>query len=276
LPPRVSCSEYSFPAVADQDARIGVVKLLGFEAVDIALFLHDGAELARNPHAVAQTLSVSLATHQLISDDLFLVVGETPEEAAPNQRDDHLREQARGAFLAAAQVASEVGIPAVTILPGVNWPDDEKGSWHACVEELAWRVTEARMLGVEVRIEPHAGSIVASPELTARICTEVPGLRVTLDPAHFELQSISTDRMLTLVPFTAHVHVRAAEPGAIQVHWRDNQVNYTALIESLEAFGYTGVYAIEYVSMEKWRCDELDVVTETLTTRDQLRRWGLV
>ena len=36
---RVSCSEYSFPAVSGQDARIGIVKLLGFELVDLALFL---------------------------------------------------------------------------------------------------------------------------------------------------------------------------------------------------------------------------------------------
>ena len=42
---RISCSEYSFPGVPGQDERIGIVRLLGFELVDIALFLADGAEL---------------------------------------------------------------------------------------------------------------------------------------------------------------------------------------------------------------------------------------
>ena len=36
---RVSCSEYSFPAIPGQHERIGMVRLLGFELVDLALFL---------------------------------------------------------------------------------------------------------------------------------------------------------------------------------------------------------------------------------------------
>jgi hypothetical protein len=35
------------------------------------------------------------------------------------------------------------------------------------VEELSWRVEDAAAFGVEVRIEPHAGSIAPVPELTA-------------------------------------------------------------------------------------------------------------
>jgi sugar phosphate isomerase/epimerase len=272
----VSCSEYSFAAVPDQRSRIGLVKLLGFQAVDIGLFLSDGADLVQNPHLVAQSLSSSLKTHNLVSDDLFLVIGQTPDDAAPNQRDPQLRQRGRREFLAAAQVAAEVGISALTILPGMNWAEDETGSWAACVEELTWRVDEARALGVGVRVEPHAGSIVALPELTTQLCTDVPGLRVTLDPAHLEMQSVSSDRMLRLAPLTAHVHVRAAKPGAMQVRWRQNEADYASLVQTLENLDYTGVYTVEYVAMGKWRCDEVDVVTETLATREGLREWGLI
>ena len=68
---RVSCSEYSFPGVAGQDERIGIVKLLGFELVDLSLFLADGSELAADPGATAARLRGSLERHELASEDLF-------------------------------------------------------------------------------------------------------------------------------------------------------------------------------------------------------------
>jgi sugar phosphate isomerase/epimerase len=273
---RISCSEYSFPAVPGQHERIGIVRLLGFELVDIALFLADGAGLVADPAGIAAGLRASLAEHGLASEDLFLAVGETVEEIAPNQRDHALREQRRREFSAAVRVAGELGIRGLTVLPGVTWAEDPAASWAVCVEELSWRVEKATALGVEVRIEPHAGSIVPVPELTARFCDDVPGLRLTLDLSHFELQSVTLDRMLTLVPLAGHLHVRAAKPGAIQVRWRDNETDFAALLAALRSAGYGGAYCVEYVPMPKWRCDEMDVVTEALATRDALVELGVV
>lgn len=272
---RISCSEYSFPAVPGQRERIGMVRMLGFELVDVALFLSDGAGLVADPAGIAADLRASLVEHGLASEDIFLAVGETFEEIAPNQRDQGIREQRRREFSAAVRVAAELGIRGITVLPGVTWADDPGASWAVCVEELAWRVDEATILGVEVRIEPHAGSIVALPELTARLCGDVSGLRLTLDLSHFELQSVSLDRMLTLVPFAGHLHVRAAKPGAIQVRWRDNATDFAALVRALRSHGYRGAYCVEYVPMPKWRCDEMDVVTEALATRDALLALGV-
>jgi sugar phosphate isomerase/epimerase len=272
---RISCSEYSFPAVPGQRERIGMVRLLGFELVDIALFLSDGAELVSDPPALGAGLSAALAEHGLTSEDLFLAVGETVEEIAPNQRDRSLREQRRREFSAAVGVAAELGIRGITVLPGVTWAEDPARSWAACVEELSWRVDEAAAAGVEVRIEAHAGSIVPVPELTARLCEDVPGLRLTLDVSHFELQSVTLDRAVTLVPFVGHLHVRAARPGAIQVRWSDNETDFEALVAALRAGGYAGAYCVEYVPMPKWRCDETDVVTEALAMRDALVELGV-
>jgi sugar phosphate isomerase/epimerase len=273
---RISCSEYSFPAVPGQRERIGMVRLLGFELVDIALFLADGAELVADPDGVAAGLGAALAEHGLGSEDLFLAVGETVEEIAPNQRDHALRTQRRKEFSAAARVAGELGIRGVTVLPGVTWAEDPAGSWAVCVEELTWRVDEAAALGVEVRIEAHAGSVAPVPELAARLCGDVPGLRLTLDLSHFELQSVTMDRTLTLAPLAGHVHARAARPGAIQVRWRDNETDFAALVAELRSEGYAGAYCVEYVPMAKWRCDEMDVVTEALAMRDALAELGVV
>jgi sugar phosphate isomerase/epimerase len=272
---RVSCSEYSFPAVAGQDERIGIVKLLGFELVDLALFLEDGAELLADPGAVASRLRASLDAHGLASEDLFFTIGSTVEAIAPNQREPELRERGRREFAAAARVAAELGIRGLTILPGVSWAGDEKTSWAVCVEELGWRVAEAAALGVELRIEAHAGSICALPELALRLCAEVPGLRLTLDASHFELQSVTLDRVLELAPLAGHLHVRAAKPGAIQIRWRDNETDFAAVVAALRHTGYRGAFCVEYVPMPKWRCDELDVVTEALATRAGLAELGV-
>lgn len=272
---RISCSEYSFPAVPGRRERIGLVALLGFELVDVALFLSEGAGLVADPAAIAANLRAGLSEHGLTSEDLFLAVGESVEDIAPNQRDRTLRELRRREFSAAVHVAAELGIRGVTVLPGVAWAEDPAAAWAVCVEELSWRVEEAAAAGVEARIEAHAGSIAPVPELTARLCDDVPGLRLTLDLSHFELQSVTLDRALSLVPLAGHLHVRAAKPGAIQVRWRDNETDLPALVDALRAESYAGAYCVEYVPMQKWRCDELDVVTETLATRDALVAMGV-
>lgn len=272
---RISCSEYSFPAVPGQHERMGLVRLLGFEMVDIALFLADGTELVADPAAVASSLRASLAAHGLSSEDLFLAIGATVEEIALNGREESSRAQGRLEFAAATRVASELGIPGVTVLPGVTWAEDPDEAWAVCVEELAWRVEQGAALGVQVRIEPHAGSIVPIPELARRLCIDVPGLWLTLDLSHFELQAVTLDRMLTLVPLAGHLHVRAAKPGAIQVRWRNNETDFAALVEASRVSGYAGAYCVEYVPMPKWRCDEVDVVTEVLATRGALLQLGV-
>ena len=72
------------------------------------------------------------------------------------------------------------------------------------------------------------------------------------------------------------MHARAAKPGAIQVRWRDNETDFGALVGALGAAGYPGAYCVEYVPMPKWRCDELDVVTEAIATRAALNELGVL
>jgi len=266
---RVSCSEFSFPAIPSQADRIAVVRALGFELVDVALFLDDDAPLVADPAGVAARIQLALQTQGLAAPDLFYATGETFDEIAPNHRDPAVREQRRAGFAAAAEVAAALGIRGMTILPGISWADDPDGAWASCVEELGWRVERAGALGVEVRIEAHAGGIAALPEQAARLFNQVPGLRLTLDVSHFELQSIELDRVLPLVPHASHMHVRAAKSGAIQIPWRDNEIDFQVVLDALTVSGYEGAFCVEYRPMAKWRCDELDALSES----DETRRW---
>ena len=69
--------------------------------------------------------------------------------------------------------------------------------------------------------------------------------------------------------------MRAAKPGAIQVRWPDNETDFATLLEALRQVGYAGAFCVEYVPMPKWRCDEIDVVTEALATRAALLELGV-
>lgn len=272
---RVSCSEFSFPAIPSQADRIAVVRALGFELVDIALFADDDGPLVADPSNVVAGLLFALQTQGLSAPDLFYATGGTFEEIAPNPQDFAIRGRRRLGFAAAAEVTAQLGIRGMTILPGISWPGDPDGAWHCCVEELGWRVERARTLGVELRIEAHAGSIVALPEQAAQLFAEVPGLRLTLDVSHFELQSIPLERVLPLAPHASHTHVRAAKSGAIQIPWRDNQIDFPTVLAALGTSGYDGAFCVEYRPMAKWRCDELDALSESDATRRWLNERGV-
>jgi sugar phosphate isomerase/epimerase len=272
---RVSCSEYSFPAIPGQRERIGIVHLLGFELVDVALFFSSDDVSLADSTRLARQLGSAIREHGLHCEDLFYAAGSTFDEIAPNPPEPRARAARRRGFSAALEVATHLSIPGITILPGVHWPTDPESAWACCVDELAWRVEQGVASGVEVRVEAHAGSIAPLPELARRLCDEVPGLRLALDLSHFELQSVSAERMLGLAPYAGHLHVRAAQPGAIQVRWHENETDFAALTAALDASGYNGSFCIEYIPMEKWRCDELDVVTESLATRQGLAQLGI-
>ncbi|MFN0152988.1 MAG: sugar phosphate isomerase/epimerase family protein [Gaiella sp.] len=271
---RLSCSEFSFPAVSEQERRIGIVAALGFTLCDVGLMLEDDGRLLADEQAVADSLSSGLRAAGLSAADLFFAVGSTFEEIALNPPDSELAARRLEAFSAAARVTAAIGAPGITILPGVVWPGDP-GSWVRCVDGLRRRVELAAGCGIELRVEAHAGAIAALPESALELVGAVPGLRLTLDVSHFELQSVAAPRWHPLAEHTGHVHVRAAKPGAIQVPWAQNETDFSSLLEVLRAAGYEGAFCIEYVPMRQWRCDELDVITETLATRDGLQLLGV-
>lgn len=272
---RLTCSDYSFPALPLR-GRLAIVEVLGFERVDLGAFLDDPAPFCAEPHALTRELEAALAKSGLEPADLFFSTGGDDFVAgAPNHREPHARALNRRAYEAALGCARALGIGGVTVVPGVTWAGDAEGAWACCVEELRWRVDRAAAREIELRVEPHVGSIVPTPELVADLLGAVPGLRLSLDAAHFVSQSISVDRIAALAPLAGHVHVRAARPGRLQVAWHDDETDFPGLVEALAAAGYTGCYCVEYVHMARWGCDEIDVVTETVATRDALAALGI-
>lgn len=279
---RLSCADYSFPLLP-YDLNLSLIKGLEFDAVDVAVFTgnpnNSAEEVTADPTGVANQVKAMVDDHGLVVADVFPIVITDfrpvfdVQSAAPNNPSASVRHQARDDFLRFLEFTLVCESPGLTILPGCPFEDgDPDREWGLATEELAWRVERAAEVGLDLGFEPHIGSITETPEVTARLVAEVPGLQVCLDFAHFVYQGISQERIENLLPISRHHQVRQAAPGVMQAISYEGTIDIGRLVRSLMAQGYEGFIASEYVWMQKWDCDRVDNLGETIYVRDQIRQ----
>jgi sugar phosphate isomerase/epimerase len=158
------------------------------------------------------------------------------------------------------------------LLPGVHFPQERRyDSLNRAAAELEWRAQAAERAGVKFAVEAHLGSIVPTPEEALQLIELAPTLTLTLDPSHFIRQGISNERVLTLVSRSSHVHARCAREGRLQAPLRDNSINFEKYLESLNRHEYPGWMTLEYTWIEWERCNEVDILSETILLRNLLR-----
>jgi sugar phosphate isomerase/epimerase len=160
----------------------------------------------------------------------------------------------------------------LTLLPGVHFLHEQKDdSLKRAAEELEWRSQAAEHSGIRLAIEAHLGSIVPTPGEALQLLKLAPTLTLTLDPSHFIRQGISDDMVLALVSRTSHVHARCAREGRLQAPLRDNSIDFKKYLHSLNGHEYSGWITVEYTWQEWERCNEVDIVSETILLRNLLR-----
>jgi sugar phosphate isomerase/epimerase len=94
---------------------------------------------------------------------------------------------------------------------------------------------------------------------------------MTLDYSHFIRQGIPEEDADVLIPFSRHVHVRGASEHRVQESIRENTVDFERIIAALDADGYGGYLALEYVWLQWEHCHECDNLAESILLRDRLR-----
>ena len=275
---RLAVANYSFE-VLPLEATLMVCKSLGFNAVDIAGF-HDRGHcsfepeaVAANPQQQADILKPLLEKYELTVSDFFPQFGVAPHLHSLNDLDPTIRERNVYLLRGAAQFCKLIGSPSMTILPGVDHPYIPLAqNLKQSAESLRKAVDIAGEYGVEAQFEPHMGSVADTPELAMELIEAVPGLKVTLDLAHFVLQYISIDRIYALVPHTGHVHIRAADPGKLQTAYEENKIDFVDLINRLKAVNYQGALTMEYVCAEWFGVNRNDTLYETMVTKQALEK----
>lgn len=267
---KLSATSWSFPLLTL--AEVGrVVEALGIGGLDLGLFYKSSLDKTRilaDPEAYGEEIRTSLPVmvanyYHLFGSDLHernLALPPNPE----NLRD----------LKAVLKFAKAAGAPTVFILPGmVNPGQSRNAALKQSAEALKPMVDAGIEEGVTVTVEPHVHSIAESVEAAQALLESVPGLKLTLDPAHFVALGFRQDEIEALAPLAAHVHLRQARQGHLQSRLEDGTINFPAFLGALKDAGYEGWLAAEYVHQSYMNTLFEDVLSETVKMRDCVRGW---
>ncbi|WP_328766320.1 sugar phosphate isomerase/epimerase family protein [Devosia aurantiaca] len=161
------------------------------------------------------------------------------------------------------------------MLPGlINPGQSRKQAIANSAEALKPLVEASQRSGIGLSIEPHVHGVLESVDAVHELVSKVPGLRITLDLAHFTALGYRQDEIETLVPHAGHVHLRQARQGALQAKMEQGTINFPSLFSALRDVGYDDWLSIEVVHQAYMDTLYDDVLTETVKMRDAFRAWS--
>ncbi|MFI6285365.1 sugar phosphate isomerase/epimerase family protein [Streptomyces sp. NPDC051018] len=273
-PPELSCCDTTFPLLGHRQT-CELVRLLGFDAVDIALWgsrSHINAqEAASDPAGWSRRIEEHTASQGLTVADLFAIPHADYAVMAVNNPSADERARGRAWFRRIVELAALLGVDGITLVPGLDFPGEpHAGSLRRAAVELAVRADIAGAAGVRLSVEPHIGSVISSPDDTRELLDLAPGLEVTLDYSHFVMQGYAPGDLDPLLGRVRHVQARGARPDRLQVGMKENTIDFSRMLDALETAGYRGRIATEYLWIDEGRCDECDTLSETILLRDLL------
>lgn len=271
---KFSCADFTFP-VLERSAALRLIKLLGFDHVDIGLFARSTHfspfNLQASPRSYTAQVLQDLDSAELQASDVFVQIGVDPSESAANDPSPAIHASNREVFKRSLEFCIALGCKHLTGLPGVfHAPASRDHDLSLAAEVAAWRVAECANAGVRYAIEPHVGSICADVESTHAFLATVEGLTLTLDYGHFVMAGESSAQVHDLLPFASHVHVRGGAPERLQTSVDENTIDFPSMMTGLQRLSYDGFLALEYVWVDWKGCNRTDNVSETVLLRRAL------
>lgn len=271
----LTCTSFSFPLLSFADAA-RVIALIGIPNLDVGA--HEGgchvqpSEVEANPKAAIEVIRRAVGEAGLGVSDFFATFGEGFRDRPVNTPKPSEREANLRCFRAIVEVAKGIGAEGITLLPGVIW--DELGperSFELSVEELRRLVPIAQDVGLRLSVECHLESVAEPPARALELIQAVPGLKLTLDYSHFVANGYHPEDVHPLLPHAGHFHARQARDGFLQASQRDGALDFPDIVRRLKAASYPGDLCLEY-TWQEWRgTNNVDVLSETILLRDQLR-----
>ncbi|WP_421952934.1 sugar phosphate isomerase/epimerase family protein [Pelagibacterium sp.] len=267
---KLSVTTWSFPQLSLKEVG-GLASVLGLDGIDVGLFYAsalDKQKILTSPDAygaeVAQTAGVPVANYYHLFGD-----GLAERNLALPQDPQNLED-----LNAVLRFAKAAGAPSIFILPGlINPGQSRREAFNASAAALRPLVEAGQAEGVAVTIEPHVHGLIESVDMVHEIVDKVPGLKITLDLAHFVSLGFRQDEIETLAPYAGHVHLRQAKQGHLQSKTEEGTINFASLLGALRDARYVGWLAIEYVHQAYMNTLYDDVLTETVKMRDLVRDW---
>jgi sugar phosphate isomerase/epimerase len=267
---KLSLTSWSLRACTLAEAA-AVAKALGVNALDVGYFYGpalDKAQLLTAPEKSAEQvrrLGIDIP-------NLYHLFGATLAER--NLADPTHRTANEADLKAVVRFCKAADVPTVFVLPGVCNPgQSRREALRQSAESLRRLTAISAGAGIQLTIEPHVHSFTESPQIVLDLLDEAPGVKLTLDYAHFVCLGWRQDEIDALAPHAAHVHLRQARPGALQTKTQEGVINFEALLATLRDAGYSGALALEYVHQDYMATLYDDVLTETIALRDRVRAW---
>jgi hydroxypyruvate isomerase len=273
----LTCTSFSFPRLSFERS-LQQIALLDIPNVDLGAHA-TGSHLRpdrieADPQGEADAVRRATDAAGVGIADLFPTFGRGFRDRAANTPDRGTRDANHQRFGAFVRFCKQAACPGITLLPGVVWDDlGPARSLALAREALTEYVDMGRSAGLRVSIEPHLESIVEAPERALELVQAVPGLQFTLDYTHFIAAGIPVERVHPLIPYAGHLHARQGAPGMLQAPHDQGTIDYADIVRRLHQARYAGRICVEY-TWQEWRgCNRLDVVSESVILRDQLRSY---
>ena len=267
---KLSVTTWSFPLCTLKEC-VGIARALEIPALDIGYFYRstlDKARLLQSPEEYGKEIQ------ELVGEvaNLYHLFGGGLSDrnlASTESESENLRD-----FEAALRFCTAAHIPSVFVLPGVvNPKQSRREALRVSASNLGRLQKLAKQAGVALTIEPHVHSYLESPTLALELLQAVPGLRLTLDYAHFHCLGFTQEEIDVLAPYASHIHLRQAAAGALQRKLDQGTLNFPALLGTLREVDYKGYLSIEYVHQDYMNTVFDDVLSETIKMRDLVRTW---
>ncbi|HSW47073.1 MAG TPA: sugar phosphate isomerase/epimerase [Phycisphaerae bacterium] len=102
---------------------------------------------------------------------------------------------------------------------------------------------------VRLTVETHVGQVTELPADAAKLCEQVTGLGLTLDPSHYYAGPNQGKPFDELYPKVFGTGFRAGGLAweQIQLPWGEGPIDFAKIVRDLEAAGYKGFYVAEYL-----------------------------
>jgi sugar phosphate isomerase/epimerase len=279
---RLASADFTWPGLRPEFV-LDLIAELGLDGVSMAFMggytARRPEDVARDPEGWGERVAAELDQRALQPADVFLIPRVDLVGLTVNHPDAAQREESDALFAAFLRFARRVGSTGMTILPGLVFGGE---SWETAfdrsVDGLRRRLDLARDHDLRLSVEPHivsthpyAGSIIDTPERVQRLVDAVPGLELTLDYGHFNVQGISDREIEPLIVHARHFHMRGGARGLVQTKFEDNVTDFGRVLDRMAETGYDGWVEIEYVHDGRPGCSDCDNIQEIRKFRDFVR-----
>ena len=247
----LGCCSQNFRGLGLEDC-VRLTAGMGFKYINIGAFTEDfpvpPSKILADPVKTGREIKEVCARYGTVPVEFFICsvkIGDGTR-VQPNDPDESRRRTMLEAFRKVCECAVEAGLSHIMGVPGeleANTSPDKGMS--VSLDTLPKMQEIAREAGTALTIEPHRGSLLASPEDALAMLAKLPGMTLSLDYSHFIGGGFSPKELIPLHAHARHIHAKPARNGVGKCLFYDGDDYYEPLLKDLLDRNWEGVMAME-------------------------------